>query len=61
MRVAFRRVVMAVAFVVLPFVTLGAVDKKFHDAPDSTKALKNPYDGQADAVDAGKTVDQDRV
>jgi glucose/arabinose dehydrogenase len=35
---------------------LHAVDKQFHDAPDSAKGLKNPYDGQQDAVDAGKTL-----
>jgi glucose/arabinose dehydrogenase len=37
-------------------VSLYAVDKKFHDAPDSAKELKNPYAGQADAVEAGKTL-----
>src|SRR5579864_6399776 len=36
--------------------TLQAVDKNFHDAPDSTKAEKNPYEGQQEAIDAGKTV-----
>jgi glucose/arabinose dehydrogenase len=33
-----------------------AVDKNFHDAPDSAAAMKNPLAGQADAVDAGKTL-----
>ena len=33
-----------------------AVDKNFHDAPDSAAATKNPYAGQQDAVDAGKTL-----
>jgi mono/diheme cytochrome c family protein len=33
-----------------------AVDKNFHDAPDSAAAMKNPFAGQADAVDAGKTL-----
>src|SRR5579864_3659225 len=36
--------------------TLQAVDKNFHDAPDSAKAEKNPYEGQQEAIDAGKTV-----
>jgi len=35
---------------------LQAVDKNFHDAPDSAKAEKNPYEGQQEAIDAGKTV-----
>ena len=33
---------------------MGAIDKKFHDAPDSAKAQKNPLEGQQEAVDAGK-------
>jgi glucose/arabinose dehydrogenase len=33
---------------------LAAVDKKFHDAPDSAKALKNPFEGQQAGADAGK-------
>jgi glucose/arabinose dehydrogenase/mono/diheme cytochrome c family protein len=37
-------------------VTLHAVDKNFHDAPDSTKAAKNPYEGQPEAVTAGKAL-----
>lgn len=36
--------------------TLQAIDKNFHDAPDSAKAQKNPYEGQQEAIDAGKTV-----
>ena len=35
---------------------LQAADKPFHDAPASAKAQKNPYEGQAAAVDAGKHV-----
>jgi glucose/arabinose dehydrogenase len=31
-----------------------AVDKNFHDAPDSAKATPNPYHGKQDASDAGK-------
>jgi glucose/arabinose dehydrogenase len=45
-----------VFLIVLPFAALQAADKKFHDAPDSAKAMKNPYDGQQEAVDAGKTL-----
>ena len=33
-----------------------AVDKNFHNAPDSAKEMKNPYVGQASAVTAGKTL-----
>ncbi len=50
------RSIPAVFFFVLLGVTLHANDKKFHDAPDSAKATKNPYEGQQAAVDAGKTL-----
>ena len=40
----------------LSLTTLHAVDKKFHDAPDSAKDKKNPFEGQQAAVDAGKTL-----
>ena len=36
--------------------SLQAVDKNFHDAPDSAKTQKNPYEGEEQAIDAGKTV-----
>ncbi|HKT89796.1 MAG TPA: c-type cytochrome [Candidatus Sulfotelmatobacter sp.] len=36
--------------------SLHAVDKNFHNAPDSAKQMKNPYEGQASAVTAGKTL-----
>ena len=36
--------------------TVQAVDKNFHDAPDSAKVQKNPYEGQQAAIDEGKTV-----
>ena len=49
-------VVLPVVLVVLLVATLRAVDKNFHDAPDSAKELKNPYTGQASAVQAGKTL-----
>src|SRR5580698_5033316 len=35
---------------------LHADDKDFHNAPDSAKAMKNPYQGQAAAVEAGKAL-----
>ena len=53
-----RTVAVAVFFLVTLFPTaiLRADDKQFHDAPDSAKAMKNPFDGQAAAVDAGKAL-----
>jgi glucose/arabinose dehydrogenase len=53
MRLA-RTVALAVFLGLLPAATLQAVDKKFHDAPDSAMAVKNPFEGQAAAADAGK-------
>jgi glucose/arabinose dehydrogenase len=45
------------AFIALFFAaTAQAVDKNFHDAPDSAKAMKDPYEGQQEAIDAGKTL-----
>ncbi|HTS38345.1 MAG TPA: PQQ-dependent sugar dehydrogenase [Candidatus Solibacter sp.] len=35
---------------------LPAVDKNFHNAPDSAKVQKNPLEGKAEAVDAGKAL-----
>src|ERR1700733_12069244 len=32
---------------------LFAVDTKFHNAPDSAKEMKNPYEGQTTAAQAG--------
>jgi glucose/arabinose dehydrogenase/mono/diheme cytochrome c family protein len=49
-------VVPVVFFAFLLAVTLHAVDKNFHDAPDSAKKTKNPYQGQAEAVTAGKAL-----
>jgi len=48
----FHGVTLAVA-VLLP-VVLPAVDTNFHNAPDSTKELKNPFEGQPQAVQTGK-------
>jgi glucose/arabinose dehydrogenase/mono/diheme cytochrome c family protein len=42
--------------VVLSVMAARAVDKNFHDAPDSAKGLKNPYEGQQGAADAGKAL-----
>ncbi|MGD0569261.1 MAG: c-type cytochrome [Candidatus Sulfotelmatobacter sp.] len=45
-----------VALVLLPAALLfaAAVDTKFHDAPASAQAMKNPYEGQAAAAQEGK-------
>jgi glucose/arabinose dehydrogenase/mono/diheme cytochrome c family protein len=46
------------AVILLPAAMLLAddVDANFHNAPASAKAMKNPYDGQAAAIAAGKQV-----
>ncbi len=46
------------AAILLPAALLFAadVDSQFHNAPASTKATKNPYEGQASAAQAGKTL-----
>jgi glucose/arabinose dehydrogenase len=54
MRLAARTIVSAVLLSLIPVATLQAVDKNFHDAPDSAKAVKNPYEGQQAGADAGK-------
>ena len=51
-----RAVCAVVVFVVVPAIALLAVDKRFHDAPDSAKSDKNPYEGQEAAIKGGKTV-----
>jgi len=59
MRLDTRIITSAVLFALalpLSVATLKAVDKTFHDAPDSAKATKNPFEGKQDAVDAGKTL-----
>jgi glucose/arabinose dehydrogenase/mono/diheme cytochrome c family protein len=55
---SFRNVPLLVAAILLPATLLTAanVDTKFHNAPDSTKATKNPYQGEATAAQAGKTL-----
>ena len=42
--------------VIFSVITAYAANKNFHEAPDSAKDLKNPYSGQASAVQAGKTL-----
>ncbi len=51
-----RRRIPVVMFVFLLTASLHADNKNFHNAPDSAKAVKNPYVGQADAVTAGKSL-----
>jgi glucose/arabinose dehydrogenase/mono/diheme cytochrome c family protein len=55
---SFRNVPLLVAAILFPATLLTAanVDTKFHNAPDSTKATKNPYQGEATAAQAGKTL-----
>jgi glucose/arabinose dehydrogenase len=54
MRLSVSRTAAVAVFFFLSFTTLWGIDKKFHDAPDSAKAQKNPLEGQQEAVDAGK-------
>lgn len=57
MSLSVKRLCLAVLVSFLPIFILHAADNTpFHDAPPSTKAMKNPLAGQAAAVDAGKTV-----
>lgn len=57
MRAHVSRISVGVLFsIVFSVAALFAVDKNFHDAPDSAKDLKNPYTGQAPAVQAGKAL-----
>jgi glucose/arabinose dehydrogenase len=59
MRLGSSKMTLAVFSTFVFFVsvaTLRAVDKNFHDAPDSAKAQKNPYAGQQAAADAGKAL-----
>ncbi len=54
MHLIVSRTTAVAVFFFLSLASLGAIDKKFHDAPDSAKAQKNPLEGQQEAVDAGK-------
>jgi glucose/arabinose dehydrogenase len=56
MRITQAAVGTAVFLSLLSSVTLRAVDQPFKDAPPEAKAMKNPYAGQAAAMDAGKTL-----
>ena len=56
MRSGSGRIAVSVFLTLLSLPTLRAVDKNFHDAPDSAKAQKNPYAGQQAAADAGKAL-----
>ena len=49
-------IMFAVVLCLLPLVMLKAADSPFHDAPAAAKAMKNPYEGQQSALDAGKTL-----
>jgi len=42
------------AFIFFPWGMLRAVDTNFHNAPESAKKTRNPYEGQAAAAQAGK-------
>ena len=54
MRSPVGKVPVVVMFTVISTLLLCAVDTKFHDAPDSSAALKNPVEGQAAAILEGK-------
>ena len=56
MRFSQAAICTAVLSAVLPVATLHSAGKSFHDAPASAKAVKNPYDGQPEAAQAGKTL-----
>jgi glucose/arabinose dehydrogenase len=45
-----------VAATLLPTLLAAGVDAKFHNAPDSTKMMENPFEGQDAAAQAGKTL-----
>jgi len=50
-----RSCALVFAAILLPAMLLAAdVDAKFHNAPDSAQKMKNPYQGQAAAIAAGK-------
>jgi glucose/arabinose dehydrogenase len=52
MRFAAR--IAAAAIFIFPIAALQAVDQNFHNAPDSAKQQKNPYQGKSAAAAAGK-------
>src|SRR5947209_777889 len=52
----FREAVVICGLTFLAVGMVRAVNKNFHDAPDSAKAQKNPYEEQPEAVKEGKTI-----
>jgi mono/diheme cytochrome c family protein len=47
--------ILTVAVITLSSISLSrAVDEKFHNAPESAKTMKNPYEGQQPAAQAGR-------
>ena len=54
MRLGATTIISALLLSFVSVSNLHAVDTKFHDAPDSAKAMKNPLEGQQAAADAGK-------
>ncbi len=48
------RILAVVAIALCSIGVLRAVDQNFHNAPDSAKAMKNPYEGQSQAAQAGQ-------
>jgi|SRR5450755_219912 len=54
MRLGAKAIVSSLLLSLCSVLTLQAVDQKFHDAPDSAKAMKNPLEGQQAGADAGK-------
>jgi glucose/arabinose dehydrogenase len=49
------RIFVGIFLGVISAVTMMAADNPFRDAPASAKAMKNPYEGQQAAIDAGRT------
>src|ERR1700733_6802452 len=45
---------LAAIFLAAAMLSAAGVDTTFHNAPDSTKATRNPYEGDATAAQAGK-------
>src|ERR1700736_5401794 len=54
MRLGAKVIVSFLLLSLFSVLTLQAVDQKFHDAPDSAKAMKNPFEGQQAGADGGK-------
>src|SRR5271168_3730007 len=53
---SFRNRLLTIAtaiFLPVALLLAAGVDAKFHDAPDSAKAMKNPFEGDAAAAQAG--------